>query len=112
MKEEQLKQSTRSFLETTGKSVCRYTEWTRWRHCSVTCGNGVQTRARNRLSGSDCKDALMDYRMCQLQPCMCVLTKEFYVVATGRKVPANSKDFEVFVYHEDVNFSLKILLVI
>ncbi|CAM4908393.1 unnamed protein product [Rotaria socialis] len=74
---------------TTLKPRCRYSEWTRWGHCSVSCGNGVQTRARNQLSGSGCNAALMDYRMCQLQPCMCVLTKEFYMSATSQKVPVN-----------------------
>lgn len=71
--------------------TCEYSPWTRWRHCSISCGMGVQIRARNRLSGVDCQRALVDYRMCQLQPCMCVLTKEFYVAATGRAVPANGK---------------------
>jgi hypothetical protein len=36
--------------------------------------------------------------MCQLQPCMCVLTKEFYMAATGRKVPTDSKYLKLFVY--------------
>jgi hypothetical protein len=40
----------------------------------------------------------MDYRMCQLQPCMCVLTKEFYTVATGQKVPIDSKYSKLFLY--------------
>lgn len=70
---------------------CSYSEWTRWGHCSVSCGNGVQIRARNRLSGSACNDSLFDYRMCQLQPCTCVMTKEFYTEATGQQVPINSK---------------------
>lgn len=107
MTEEQLEPSIRSFLETTRKSVCRYTDWTRWRHCSVTCGDGIQTRARNLLSGSDCKGKLMEYQRCRLQPCMCVLTKEFYVAATGQKVPANGKYCGFFVYGENVNFSFQ-----
>ncbi|CAF2056938.1 unnamed protein product, partial [Rotaria magnacalcarata] len=78
------------FLLAKLKSLCKYSEWTRWEHCSVSCGNGVQTRARNQLSGSGCNAALMDYRMCQLQPCMCVLTKQFYMSATSQKVPVNN----------------------
>ncbi len=33
--------------------------------------------------------------MCQLQPCMCVLTKEFYTAATGQKVPRDSKYLKI-----------------
>jgi hypothetical protein len=40
----------------------------------------------------------MDYRMCQLQPCMCVLNKEFYMAATGQKVPTDSKYLKLFFY--------------
>ncbi|CAF3386132.1 unnamed protein product [Rotaria sp. Silwood1] len=83
-------ETTKKPKTTTIKTICRYTEWTRWGHCSVSCGNGVQIRARNRLSGTGCNDTLMDYRMCQLQPCMCILTKDFYMAATGKKVPANN----------------------
>ncbi len=42
--------------------------------------------------------------MCQLQPCMCVLTKEFYTAATGQKVPADSKYFKPFFYINDFLF--------
>ncbi len=92
------KKITKRPTATTIKSTCRYSEWTLWRHCSVSCGNGVQIRARNRLSGTGCNGTLMDYRMCQLQPCMCVLTKEFYTVATGQKVPIDSKYSKLFLY--------------
>ena len=69
-------------------------------------------RARNHLSGNGCNGSLFDYRMCQLQPCMCVLTREFYTAATGQKVPADSKYTKTFVDAENMNFSLKISLVI
>jgi hypothetical protein len=109
------KTSSKSFLKkdlyesilcfvATIKPTCHYSEWTLWRHCSVSCGNGVQIRARNRLSGTGCNDSLIDYRMCQLQPCMCVLTKEFYTAATGQKVPADSKYLKPFFYINDFLF--------
>lgn len=50
--------------------------------------------------------------MCRLQPCMCVLTKEFYTAATGQKVPEDSKYLKTFVDLENMNSSLKISLVI
>lgn len=96
------------------KPICRYSEWTPWGRCSVTCGNGVQTRARNQISGNICNDTKMDYRMCQLQPCMCILTKEFYSSATGQKVPANSKYFSIiYILLLKIHiFILKMLLAI
>ena len=71
---------------------CIYTDWTDWTSCTVTCGNGTQTRARNVVAGF-CDEALQETRVCQMEPCPCIFTRETYISTYQQPPPADSKPF-------------------
>jgi hypothetical protein len=52
---------------------CTVSEWTAWGACSVTCGDGMQTRTRSiidapQYGGQQCPE-LTESRSCNTQPC-------------------------------------------
>ena len=55
----------------------KYTEWTNWTDCSMTCGGGTQGRTRTCTNpapangGRDCKDQgeALETRECNTEPC-------------------------------------------
>lgn len=93
---------------------CTFSSWTCWKPCSTSCGMGVQIRARNRLSGSSCQQSLYEYRSCQLQPCTCTITKQFYERTMNRNKPADgillNRHTMVLSFHEILFSSQQILL--
>jgi hypothetical protein len=83
--------------------LCIYSDWTNWTSCTVTCGQGAQTRARNIVAGY-CTEPLSDTRLCQMEPCPCIFTQDIYVSTFQKLPPANSKyikiEEECFPTHE------------
>ncbi|XP_015771411.1 PREDICTED: coadhesin-like isoform X2 [Acropora digitifera] len=57
--------------ETRGCVNRRCPEWSEWTSCSVTCGNGSQSRSRNctNLRPIDGVKSCKEYRTCQLEQC-------------------------------------------
>ncbi|KAM9163493.1 LOW QUALITY PROTEIN: SCO-spondin-like [Pangshura tecta] len=53
-------------------SQCDWSHWSRWSPCSVTCGDGLQTRFRTATSGSwarECLKEQLQTRPCPQGPC-------------------------------------------
>ncbi|XP_050798803.1 SCO-spondin-like [Gopherus flavomarginatus] len=53
-------------------SQCEWSHWSRWSPCSVTCGDGLQTRFRTATSGSwarECQKEQLQTRPCPQGPC-------------------------------------------
>ncbi|XP_072186520.1 SCO-spondin [Excalfactoria chinensis] len=51
---------------------CHWSRWSRWSPCSVTCGDGQQTRFRTPTAGSgdeECQGEQMENRGCAMGPC-------------------------------------------
>lgn len=69
---------------------CVYSDWTNWTSCTVTCGAGTQTRARNIIAGF-CTGSLLETDVCQMEPCPCVFTQAIYISTFQKLPPANSK---------------------
>ncbi len=74
--------------------LCIYSDWTNWTSCTVTCGQGAQTRARNIVAGY-CTEPLSDTRLCQMEPCPCIFTQDIYVSTFQKLPPANSKYIKI-----------------
>jgi hypothetical protein len=69
---------------------CVYSDWTNWTSCTVTCGQGTQTHARNIIAGF-CTDPLTEVRMCQMEPCPCIFTQDIYISTFQKLPPADSE---------------------
>ena len=69
---------------------CVYSDWTDWTTCSVTCGDGSQTRARNSIAGF-CTGPLVDTRVCQMEPCPCIMTEDVYTSTFQKEPSVDSK---------------------
>jgi hypothetical protein len=69
---------------------CIYSDWTSWTSCTVTCGNGTQTRARNIVAGF-CTEPLLQTRVCQMEPCPCIFTQDIYISTFQKLPPADSE---------------------
>ncbi|CAM2104988.1 unnamed protein product [Caretta caretta] len=53
-------------------SQCDWSHWSSWSQCSVTCGDGLQTRFRTATSGSwarECQKEQLQTRPCPQGPC-------------------------------------------
>ena len=70
---------------------CVYSEWTNWTSCTVTCGEGTQTHARNIIAGF-CTEPLVETRICKMEPCPCIFTQDIYV-STFQKYPGPDSKF-------------------
>ena len=46
-----------------------YTEWSDWSVCSVSCGNGVQTKTRYCTSDGGCEGPAQETKECLLSSC-------------------------------------------
>ena len=48
-----------------------YTDWSSWTPCSVTCGDGAESRTRYCLdeSGSGCVGSAVETKSCLKEPC-------------------------------------------
>ncbi len=42
----------------------RWSQWSQWSSCSVSCGNGIQTRIRTCIGGTGCSGTSRDVRKC------------------------------------------------
>jgi hypothetical protein len=69
---------------------CVYSDWTNWTSCTVTCGQGTQTHARNILAGF-CTEPLIETRICQMEPCPCIFTQAIYISTFQKLPPADSE---------------------
>lgn len=53
----------------------RYTPWSQWSTCSVTCGSGIRKRQRTctdpkpSCNGKSCRGCAVDTQVCNTQPC-------------------------------------------
>ncbi|EYC15568.1 hypothetical protein Y032_0036g3216 [Ancylostoma ceylanicum] len=72
---EHLIQELRCELRPCPSTKCRAGSWSRWSRCSVTCGEGVQTRRRRVQKGrngdweeEECKEKETEERICRI-PC-------------------------------------------
>ncbi|KAK5971839.1 BPTI/Kunitz inhibitor domain-containing protein, partial [Trichostrongylus colubriformis] len=72
---EHLIQELRCELRPCPSPQCMVGTWSRWSRCSVTCGEGVQTRRRRVQKGrtgdweeAECHEKEVEERMCRL-PC-------------------------------------------
>ena len=60
-----------------------YSDWTAWDTCSVTCGNGTQTRTRDcsnpvpEHGGIDCTGDTSETQTCDQVPCPGKCNREF-----------------------------------
>ena len=46
-----------------------YTPWSGWGVCSVSCGNGVQTKTRYCNTGDECEGPAQETKECLQSPC-------------------------------------------
>ncbi|CAF1010447.1 unnamed protein product, partial [Rotaria sordida] len=68
---------------------CIYSNWTVWTVCTVTCGEGTQTRARNIVAGF-CTEPLSETRICRMEPCPCIFTRDIYISTFQEAPPLNN----------------------
>ncbi|CAD5234701.1 unnamed protein product [Bursaphelenchus xylophilus] len=47
----------------------RYSAWSEWSKCSVTCGDGTRKRTRKCESGNNCTEKLMEIKKCAEEEC-------------------------------------------
>ena len=76
---------------------CILTDWMNWTPCTVTCGDGAQERYRNIIAGL-CMEALKELRVCKMEPCPCIFTKDNYKSTFNKEPPADSKCIEEQAY--------------
>lgn len=60
-------------LETTSTGCGKFTEWSVWTGCSLTCGTGMKFRrrscAKTEATDKDCEGAVSDGIECKLSNC-------------------------------------------